>query len=110
MPGETNHYGRLYGGCTLAFMAKAAFVVATRHSRRAVVMAACQRVDFAHEIRPGAIIEVEARLVSTGRSSIVVETRLWSKGLSDAVRHPCATGTFVTVAVNEEHRPVAAAS
>lgn len=103
MPGGTSHYG----GSALAFMAKGAFVVATRHSRRAVVMAAAPAVEFAREIRPGAIIEVEARPTRTGRSSMTVETRLWTEALGTGQRHPCGTDTFVMVAVNEAHRPVA---
>ncbi|WP_371344904.1 acyl-CoA thioesterase [Ancylobacter sp. IITR112] len=109
MPGETSHYGSLYGGSALAFMAKAAFVVATRHSRRAVVMAAAPAVEFAREIRPGAIIEVEARLARGGRSSMTVETKLWAEDLGIGERHPCGTGSFVMVAVDEAHRPVALA-
>lgn len=109
MPGETSHYGSLYGGSALAFMAKAAFVVATRHSRRAVVMGAAPAVEFAREIRPGAIIEVEARLSRAGRSSMTVEAKLWAEDLGTGEHHPCGTGTFVMVAVDEAHRPVALA-
>jgi acyl-CoA hydrolase len=36
-PGETSHYGSLYGGNALAGMAKSAFVVATRHCSRATL-------------------------------------------------------------------------
>lgn len=106
MPGETSHYGSLYGGSALALMAKAAFVVATRHSRRAVVMASSRRVDFVHEIRPGEVAEVEARLTGAGRSSMTVETRLWSESLVAGERHLCGTGEFVMVAVDAHHRPV----
>ncbi len=38
-PDHTNHLGTLFGGQALAWMDKAAFIVASRHARRAVVTA-----------------------------------------------------------------------
>ncbi|WP_454685024.1 acyl-CoA thioesterase [Ancylobacter moscoviensis] len=110
MPEQTSHYGSLHGGSALATMGKAAFVVATRHARRAVVMASSRRVDFRHEITPGDVAEVEARLAGTGRSSMTVAVRLWSESLATGERHLCGTGEFVMVAVDAHHRPVAVAS
>lgn len=110
MPGETSHYGSLYGGSALSMMAKAAFVVATRFSRQAVVMASSRRVDFLHQMRPGEVAEVEARLADTGRSSMTVDVRLWSESLASGERHLCGTGVFVMVAVDARHRPVALAT
>jgi acyl-CoA hydrolase len=110
MPGETSHYGSLYGGSALALMAKAAFVVATRHAHRAVVMASSRRVDFLHEIRPGAIVEIEAQLARAGRSSMTVEAKLWSEDIASGERHLCGRGGFVMVAVDADHRPLPFAS
>ena len=45
-PDHTNHYGTLFGGQALAMMDKAAFVVASRYARRAIVTASSERVDF----------------------------------------------------------------
>ncbi|MCK0195301.1 acyl-CoA thioesterase [Ancylobacter sp. 6x-1] len=106
MPEQTSHYGSLYGGSALALMAKAAFVVATRCSRQAVVLASSGRVDFLHEIRPGQVVEIEASLLREGCSSMTVETRLWSELLATGERRLCGTGAFVNVAVDAEHRPV----
>ncbi|MFK8252067.1 acyl-CoA thioesterase [Ancylobacter terrae] len=105
-PGATNHHGTLFGGAGLALMDRVAFIAAAGHSRRAVVMAAAPAVAFAREIRPGAIIEVEARRARAGRSSMTVETRLWSENLGTGERYRCGTGTFVMVAVDADHRPV----
>ena len=43
-PDQANHYGTLFGGAALSLMGKAAFVAATRHARRAVVMANSDKV------------------------------------------------------------------
>lgn len=109
MPEQTSHYGSLYGGSALAMMAKAAFVVATRHARRAVVMASSRRVDFMSPLRPGEVAEVDAWRAETGRSSMTVEARLWSEDIATGARRLCGTGAFVMVAVDPDHRPVAIA-
>ncbi|MCB4771034.1 acyl-CoA thioesterase [Ancylobacter sp. Lp-2] len=107
MPEQTSHYGSLYGGSALAMMGKAAFVVGTRHARRAVVMASTRRVDFVHQIRPGDMAEVEAQIEEAGRTSMTVSTQLWSENLATGERHLCGSGEFVMVAVDADHRPVA---
>jgi acyl-CoA hydrolase len=45
-PNHTNHLGTLFGGQALAWMDKAAFLAAARYSRRTVVTARSDQVDF----------------------------------------------------------------
>lgn len=105
MPDQTSHYGNLYGGSALAMMGKAAFVVATRHAHKAVVMAASRQADFVHAITPGEVVEIEARLTATGRTSMTIEAKLWAEDLASGERHLCGTAEFVMVAVDADHRP-----
>jgi acyl-CoA hydrolase len=107
MPGQTNHYGSLYGGDMLAAMGKAAFVVATRRSRKAVVMASSERMDFTSPIYPGEVIEISARLGRVGRSSMAVEMELRSENLMTRESRLCGRGTFVMVAVGADQHPIA---
>jgi acyl-CoA hydrolase len=110
LPDETSHYGSLYGGHALKWMAKAAFVVATRRCRKAVVMASSQRVDFISQIRSGEIAEITARVSATGRSSMTVEVELWAEAPHRSERRRCGAGGFIMVAVDEHHRPTAIAN
>ncbi|HUA26645.1 MAG TPA: acyl-CoA thioesterase [Steroidobacteraceae bacterium] len=55
-PGETNHYGTLFGGRALALMDKAAFVAASRYARRSVVTACSERIDFHVPVREGQLM------------------------------------------------------
>lgn len=105
-PGHTSHYGSLYGGTALAAMAKAAFVTATRRSRKAVVLASTQRVDFASQIQTGEIIELHSHVARVGRTSMTVQVDLLAEDLRTGQRRPCAQGSFVMVAVDERHQPV----
>ncbi|NJO54561.1 MAG: acyl-CoA thioesterase, partial [Bacteroidales bacterium] len=105
-PEHTSHYGSLYGGNALAAMGKAAFVVATRHCRRAVVLAAAKRVDFTGHIHKGEIVELMARVGAVGRASMNVTVEMWAETLGTGARRACGQGEFVMVAVDDHHRPI----
>jgi acyl-CoA hydrolase len=106
-PDQTNHYGTLFGGHALRLMDKAAFVAASRHARKTVVTACSERVDFQAAVRHGSLIELTARVVATGRSSMTVSVDLMAEDLLSGERQLCAQGRFVLVALDENQRPVA---
>ncbi len=62
-PNHTNHLGTLFGGQALAWMDKAAFLAAARYSRRTVVTARSDQVDFKLPIRIGQMVETIGRIV-----------------------------------------------
>jgi acyl-CoA hydrolase len=105
LPGETSHYGSLYGGNALAAMAKSAFVVATRHCRKEVVLASSQRVDFVSQIQKGEVVELTPRLLRFGRRSMTIEVGLCAENLQSGERRSCGHGTFVMVALEPGTNP-----
>lgn len=105
-PDQANSVGRMFGGEAIAYMTKAAFVAASRYSGKLVVLASSERIDFAKPIEIGEIVEAEARVERVGRSSMSIETKLWSENLLTGERHITATGHFSMVAVDKDHRPV----
>ena len=109
-PEHTSHYGSLYGGNALGAMGKAAFVVATRHCRRAVVLAAAKRVDFTAHVHKGEIVELVSRVAGVGRTSMSVTVEMWAETPASGARRQCGQGEFVMVAVDDHHRPIPAAS
>jgi len=104
-PGQANHYGTLFGGQALALMDKAAFIVASRFARSRMVTASSERVDFHVPVSQGELVELVARIESTGRSSIVVEVELYAENLLTGERRLGTRGRFVLVAVDEAGRP-----
>jgi len=106
-PGQTNHYGTLYGGDALRMMGKAAFIAATRHAREVLVMASSDRVDFVAPIGGGDMVELVADVKMTGRSSIRVAVELWSEALLTGTRRHAATAQFTLVAVDGKGKPTA---
>lgn len=104
-PESTNHYGTLFGGQALAMMDKAAFVVASRYARRRVVTASSEKVDFHVPIHAGQLVELEALVVSTGRSSLVVDVGMFAEDLLTGDRQLGTRGRFVLVATDAHGRP-----
>ena len=97
-PDQTNHYGTLFGGHALRLMDKAAFVAASRYARRTVVTACSERVDFKNEVHHGHLVELVARVIGTGRSSMTVLVELFAEDLLSGDRRLCAQGKFSALA------------
>jgi acyl-CoA hydrolase len=108
LPEQTSHYGSLYGGQAISAMSKTAFVVATRSCRKTVVLVSAQRVDFTSQIATGEIIEIEARMSRTGRTSLTIDVTLSAERLHSGERRRCGSGRFVFVAVDAAGHPVPA--
>ena len=106
-PSQANHYGTFYGGDALKAMGEAAFIMASRHARQVMVMAASDHVDFTSPIRTGEMIECAAHIQDTGRSSVRVGVELWAEDLMTGMRRRSASAAFVMVAVDEAGRPLA---
>lgn len=104
-PEQTNHYGTLFGGQALALMDKAAFVAASRYARLTVVTASSEKCDFHVPIKQGQLVELHARVVKTGKSSIQVNVDLYSEDLLSGERRLGTRGHFVLVAVDELGKP-----
>lgn len=104
-PDHTNHLGTLFGGQALAWMDKAAFIAASRYARKTVVTARSERVDFRIPVRQGQLVEVIARVVAVGRSSMQVQVELFAEDPASALRELCTTGHFVMIALDEAGKP-----
>jgi acyl-CoA hydrolase len=104
-PNDTNPYGTMFGGEAYAMMDRAAFLAANQFSRCNAVTAASERVDFTTPIRQGEIVEAVARVVFTGRTSMIVRVDLFARGpLESAARH-CTSGYFTMVAIDAHGAP-----
>ena len=79
--------GTLFGGQALAWMDKAAFVAATRFARRTVVTARSEQVDFHVPVRQGQLVELVARVIEVGRSSMQIEVELHAEDALAEVVH-----------------------
>lgn len=104
-PGQTNHHGTLYGGQALALMDKAAFMVASRFARASMVTASSEKCDFHVPVKQGQLIDLHARVVGTGRTSVTVQVDLFAEDLLTGERQLATHGRFVLVAIDGNGKP-----
>lgn len=104
-PDHTNHLGTLFGGQALAWMDKAAFIAASRHARHTVVTARSERLDFHTPVPKGALVELVARVVAAGRSSMEIEVEMHSENLLTGERNLATRGRFTMAAIDRDGRP-----
>lgn len=104
-PGDTNHHGTLFGGEALSMMDSAAFICATRHCRRKVVTRHLDAMEFSRPIPQGTLVELVARVVRTGRSSMTVLVELFIEDMYSERRELGCTGTFTLVALGDDGQP-----
>lgn len=104
-PEQANHYGTLFGGNALQLMGKAAFIAATRRSRKSIVMATSDKIEFHVPVRVGNLVELTARVIRIGRSSMTVTVDVISEALISGERQLAVRGTFEMVAVDATGKP-----
>ncbi len=107
LPQQANHYGTLFGPNALALLGKAAYLVAARHTRQAVVMAAAREIDFLAPIPVGTIVNVRARVTRVGHRSLSVRVVAYFDAAPGIKPDAVLRGEFEMVAVDELGRPCA---
>ncbi|GAA4834557.1 acyl-CoA thioesterase [Paenibacillus vulneris] len=91
----------------MAYIDDIASISASKHSRRAVVTASTDSVDFLYPIRPTDSVCLEAFVTYTGKSSMEVFVKVITEDLKTAERRIAATSFLTFVAMDENKRPVA---
>lgn len=105
-PSTTNHYDTLFGGTAMHLMDEVAFIAATRFCRKRVVTVSSDRIDFNKAIPAGTIIELVARVIHVGRTSLKVSVHVMVEKMYEDFREEAITGTFTFVAIDEEKNPI----
>src|SRR5580658_1588937 len=104
-PEDANVLGTLFGGKAVAMMDEVGAIAAMRACRKAVVTASIDRLDFKEPIRVGEFVEVVARIVRVGRTSLGVSVELWAEEPASGQRRLSTAGTFIFVAIDEDGKP-----
>jgi acyl-CoA hydrolase len=106
-PPNANIHGSVFGGFILQMVDKAAAVCAMRHSGKACVTVAMERVEFLIPIRVGEYVIVEACLNSAGRTSMEVGVEVYSENLADGTRKHTNSCLVTMVAIGDDKKPTA---
>src|SRR5690606_14838288 len=99
------HYGTMFGGQVIALADKAAYFAANKFCHCNVVTASMERFDFRHPIRSGDTVECEAKVVFTGRSSMIIKVLSYAESRNSDHRVLCTSGYLTMVALDESGKP-----
>ncbi|ULL15768.1 acyl-CoA thioesterase [Paenibacillus sp. H1-7] len=104
-PSDTNYHGTMFGGVVMRYIDKIATIASMRHSRRGVVTASSDSLDFLAPVRVGEAILLEAFVSWTHRSSMEVYVKVESENLFTGERKTTATSFLTFVALDDEGKP-----
>jgi acyl-CoA hydrolase len=106
-PADANHHGTLFGGATLALLATAGAIAASRHSRRQVMVVRSDRISFRVAVPVGSLVDLAARVVSTTRTIMQAEVEMVVEDALTGSRRRATSGTLGFIGLDEDGRPAA---
>lgn len=105
LPNTTNHYNTLFGGTALQMMDEVAFICATRFARKRMVTVTSDQIHFKHSIPAGTLIELVAKVVYVGNTSVKVQVEIYLEEMYEESRMKAITGMFTFVAIDRDRNP-----
>ncbi len=105
-PTDRGYSGRVDAGRVLEWIDKAGYALAAQWSGRYCVTAYVGNVQFERRVTVGHLIDVTARLIHTGRSSMHIEVLVTSSDPRGGEVHENTRCLVIFVAVDEEGRSV----
>lgn len=105
LPAQTNPTGNIHGGEIMKLMDSTAGVSAMKYSRRSVVTARVDEIQFKHPIHVGEHVTCTAHVVYVGHSSMEVFVTVESENLLTGEIKIAQTAFFTMVAVDENGNP-----
>ncbi|SRR5579884_1116369 len=108
LPNDTNMLGNLLGGTLMHWIDMVGAIVANRHSRKPIVTASMEGLDFHVPVRLGFLVILKARMNYAGKSSMEVGVEVYSEnGLTgERVHTSDAILTYVAIDFNGKPVPV----
>ena len=106
-PTDMNIYNMVHGGTAMRWIDQAGFACAAGWSGRACVTVYVGGIRFYKPIKIGHLVEVKARLIHTGRTSMHIAVDVNSRNLQAHDSEPTTHCVIVFVALDEEGQPAA---
>ncbi|HEY5595319.1 MAG TPA: acyl-CoA thioesterase [Nitrospiria bacterium] len=105
LPNDTNPLGNVLGGRVMHWIDMIAAVVAYRHSKRPVVTALMERLEFHSPIRLGQIAILKAAMNYVGRTSMEVGVEVYAEDPMSGKRHHTSSAILTYVALDDSGKP-----
>lgn len=105
LPNDANPLGNILGGRVMHWIDLVGVVVASRHSRRPVVTASMERLDFHSPIRVGYIVLLKGALHYVGKTSMEVGVEVYSEDPMTGQRTHTSSAVLTYVAIDDNGKP-----
>jgi acyl-CoA hydrolase len=108
LPNDTNMLGNVLGGRVMHWIDLVGAMVAFRHSRRPVVTASMERLDFHSPIKLGDLVILKACLTYVGKTSMEVQVEVYSEEPLTGSRRHTSSAFLTYVALDDQGKPIPA--
>ena len=105
MPVSANHYGSVHGGTILKLIDEAAFVAATKHARKNVVVASMDYIEFKHPVNVGDVLTLTASVLHVGSTSMDIEVEIQAEKIKEGKKVNVGFAYLTMVALDEKGKP-----
>ncbi|MES2530209.1 MAG: acyl-CoA thioesterase [Pseudomonadota bacterium] len=105
-PSTVNFGGKVHGGTVMKWIDEAGYACATSWSKRYCVTVFIGSIRFHRPIKIGDIVEVEARLVYTGSTSMNISVEVRSGDMKVGDMQKTTECLIVFVSVDPDGRPI----
>lgn len=107
MPHHANGLKRpsVFGGIIMSMVDRAAALAAMRHCRGQTTTLSIDRILFKEPIGVGELVEVRARVVFTGRTSMAVLAHVWAEDIRSGRRRHTNECWLTFVHLDDDGRP-----
>lgn len=108
LPNDTNTLGNLMGGKLMHWMDIAAAIASQKHCNCPVVTASMDNISFAHPVKLGNLLTIEAKITRSFNTSMEIYMKVCSEDLTAQYKHVTneAYATFVALDPNGKPRKV----
>lgn len=104
-PGDQNFGGKVHGGAVMRWIDLAAYACAAGWSGKYCITAYAGGIRFVKPILVGQLVEVAAKVIMTGTSSMHIAMEVKAGYPTRGERHLTTRCTVIMVAVDEEGNP-----
>lgn len=105
LPSHANALGTIFGGTLMSWIDIAAAISAQRYSHKISVTAGVDALHFLAPVYVGDTVNVKARVVHTGRTSMVIFVEVTSEDLRTRQKRQCVTAHLSMVALSHDKKP-----
>jgi len=105
-PSTINFGGKVHGGTVMKWIDEAGYACATSWAKRYCVTVAVGSIRFQRPIMIGDLVEVQARLAYTGRTSMNISVEVRAGDMKTGEMHVITECLVVFVAVDPEGRTI----